>query len=65
MFGNSQSVYVYVALHALSETAASRVDIGMEKSGNLTLVREKSGKLRSQENCGCLWCATTVEIVTK
>ena len=37
-----------------------------EKSENLTMVREKSAKAEKvRENVFCLWCATTIVMVTE
>jgi len=34
-----------------------RAATNLEKSGNLTVVREKSGKVEKvRENVSCLWC---------
>jgi len=38
----------------------------LEKSGNLKVVREKSGKVEKvRENVFCLWCVTTIVMVTE
>jgi len=38
----------------------------LEKSGNLTVVREKLGKVgKVWENVFCLWCVTATAMVTE